>query len=254
MAVDEALLRSCAEGGSPPVVRFYGWAPWALSIGAHQDARRAADGEWLRRNGIDLVRRPTGGRAVLHARELTYCVAAPSERGPGGITEVYRLVAEALLAGLESLGVGATLTRGRPSRKAGEALRPCFTSPARYEILWRGRKLVGSAQRQVDGAFLQHGSIPFEPDEERVRLATGNRDLPGGWMAGLEEGTGRAVSMEEAALALQEGFRTVFGPCCEEGGLTAAEAREAERLRNSKYATREWTLERRVPAPGGPAP
>lgn len=250
MAVDETLLASCAAGESPPTLRCYGWAPPALSLGAHQEVEAAADRTWLREHGVDLVRRPTGGRAVLHAEELTYAVAAPHGPEDGGVSVIYARIAQGLLEGLRILGLEAELVRGRPSREEQrrEALHPCFHSPARYELVWKGRKLVGSAQRQVEGAYLQHGSIPLVADEESVRLATGNAGLPGGWMAGLEEAVGRRPSFEETAEALGRGFELVFGGPGEPSELSTAETRAADRLARDKYATDDWTLHRgRVP-------
>jgi lipoate-protein ligase A len=249
MAVDEALLLSCAGRDSSPLLRVYAWEPPALSLGAHQRAEAAADRAWLAEMGYELVRRPTGGRAVLHADEVTYAFCAPTVGtfGEKGITEVYRMLAGALQRGLARLGVESELVRGRPS-PGGEEERdsptPCFTTPARYELLWRGRKLVGSAQRRVEGAVLQHGSIPLRPWEEGVAMATGGRTLPGGWMAGLEEATGRSLDYEEIYLALREGFAESFGVALEEEGMTAFETERAMRLREGKYATELWTLER----------
>jgi lipoate-protein ligase A len=200
--------------------------------------------------GYDLVRRPTGGRAVLHADEITYAFCAPTVGAfrEKGITEVYRMLAHALQRGLSGLGVDAELVRGRPSAGGGEEERdsptPCFTTPARHELLWRGRKLVGSAQRRVEGAVLQHGSIPLRPWEEGVAMATGRPTLAGGWIAGLEEAAGRSLDYEEVYLALREGFAESFGATLEEEGMTALETERAMRLSEGKYATELWTLER----------
>jgi lipoate-protein ligase A len=255
MAVDEALLRSCANGVSGPLLRLYGWAPPALSLGAHQKVVEAADPEWLRERGYDLVRRPTGGRAVLHAGEVTYAVAAPLEgeaAGPfagQGIQEVYRLVAGGLHAGLRRLGIEAELVRGsaRRDREAERRPDPCFTTPSRYELIWRGRKIAGSAQRRLPAAFLQHGSLPIDADEEEVTRATGRRELPEGWMVGLAEAAGRSVEPDEVARALREGFEEAFETDLEEEGLTAEESREAIRLREGKYGTDAWNLRREDP-------
>jgi len=263
MAVDEALQRSCAEGRSGPLLRLYAWAPPALSLGAHQRAEEAADLDWLRERGYALVRRPTGGRAVLHADELTYAVASPlagEAAGPfegRGILEVYRFVAEALVFGLRRIGVEAELVRGA-ARAAHEEPRyePCFVSPSRYELVWRGRKLAGSAQHRAQRAFLQHGSLPIRADEEEVARATRCAGIARGWMAGIEEAAGRRVEWEEVAEAMRGGFEKAFGVALEEEGLTAEETRVAFELRERKYATEAWTLRREEPAraPGGTSP
>jgi lipoate-protein ligase A len=263
MAVDEALLRSCSEGASGPVLRLYGWAPPSLSLGAHQPVETAADREWLRERGYDLVRRPTGGRAVLHADEVTYAVAAPLTGGPAGpfegqgIQEVYRRIAEGLHAGFLRLGIEAELVRGaaRRDREAERRPDPCFTSPSRYELLWDGRKIAGSAQRRLPGAFLQHGSLPLRADEEGAMAATGRTGLPPGWMAGLEEAAGRVLEPDEIAGALRAGFEEAFGTALEEQGLSVEESRLAMELREGKYATDAWNLRREDPlrAPAGGA-
>ena len=150
-----------------PALRLYRWRPWAVSLGYHQREDHLI-AERLRADGIDIVRRPTGGRAILHAEELTYSVVM-SVAGQG-VLHVYNAISRALVRGLRHLDVEVSLQRSQPNFP--EAYRhassiPCFASSARYEIEWRGRKLVGSAQRRylADGkeVVLQHGSILCGP-------------------------------------------------------------------------------------------
>lgn len=176
MAVDEALLEGCARGDSPPTLRFYTWDPPAVSLGYAQDPEAEIDPDACRRLGVAWVRRPSGGRAVLHGRDLTYSVAAPAAVLPGGVLDVYRRLAAGLAAGLRDLGVPAEpVARAAPAegpRRRGVRRRgdpsPCFVSPSWWEIAAGGRKLVGSAQARRRGAVLQHGSIPLEDDSERL--------------------------------------------------------------------------------------
>lgn len=164
MARDHALADALAPGHA--VLRLYTWAHPTVSLGRNEPGRDRWDLDRLEGEGVEVVRRPTGGRAVLHHRELTYSVVAPAE-GPGSMRALYRAVNEAIVVGLGRLGVPATLAprRGRPSSPAAG---PCFHEPAEGEIVVNGRKLVGSAQVRMGHTLLQHGSILVEADQERL--------------------------------------------------------------------------------------
>ena len=161
MQFDETLVRRLLDGSGVPTVRVYRWKPWAISIGHHQNISDI-DAPLCRKEGIDVVRRPTGGRAILHAEELTYSVVMPADRK--GIHQVYNEISNALVEGLKGFGVDVSLQRSQPDfarmYKSPSSI-PCFSSSARYEIEWNGRKLVGSAQRRYSGesgdVVLQHG-------------------------------------------------------------------------------------------------
>lgn len=173
MAVDAGLLADVEAGRSGPVFRLYTWAPPAVSVGHHQVAGRELDLEAAAARGIDVVRRPTGGRALLHADELTYAVAARVDdplfggslaESHAGISAVFRqallnLGIPAELAGREA---GAGAERERPTRSLDVAT-PCFAAPTRSELVVAGRKILGSAQRRGRTAFLQHGSLMLGP-------------------------------------------------------------------------------------------
>lgn len=163
MERDESLALALLAGTGAPTLRLYRWSPPAVSVGFHQDLARF-DAERCTAEGIDLVRRPTGGRAILHAEELTYCVAM--ETGGRGVMAVYDAISRALVRGLRLFGAETELVRSQPPFPAlyrDDASIPCFSSSARHEITWRGRKLVGSAQRRYTtgerDVVLQHGSI-----------------------------------------------------------------------------------------------
>ncbi len=167
MAVDEVLLDEVAQARSAPVVRLYRWQPAAVSLGYAQRGEGQVSFEACRRHGIDVVRRLTGGRAVLHQREITYAVIAREDTPPfsSSILDNYRLIADALLAAYRSLEVQCTLEpRRRRTEYVREASNVCFAAPSSYEIVRSGRKLTGSAQKRQGGAFLQHGSLPLEMD------------------------------------------------------------------------------------------
>jgi lipoate-protein ligase A len=215
MGVDEALLASAVEGIA--TLRFYGWeGPW-LSLGYSQrlDPQRIATCADL---GVGIVRRVTGGGAVLHGGDLTYSVAAPEAVLPPGLRGSYRVVADALIAGLRSLGVEAERSVA-PSRRTASRSFDCFASSAEDEIRAEGRKLAGSAQRRMHGAVLQHGSIRLAPDPPGFapRVGTSLAEL------------GIAALGEEVQEALTAAFRSVLGTSLEESVLSASERRSALR-------------------------
>jgi len=216
MAEDERLLDEAARGAVLPVLRFYGWAPPAVSLGRFQDEARAVHAGACRERGIDIVRRITGGRAVLHDRELTYSVIAPagSRLFPNDVLGTYRMIAGGLLAGLRDLGLDAGMA-ARPEKRGaapkGEGRdAACFASPSWYEIVVRGRKIVGSAQRRVPGAFLQHGSILIDYDPALEAAV-----IPGGGAAqsvtSIRQELGRDVPLESVKKAVLGGFRSALG-------------------------------------------
>jgi lipoate-protein ligase A len=163
MAIDEALLEETAAGRSLPTLRLYAWEPPTLSLGFAQPAADV-DRDALRRLGWGLVRRPTGGRAILHTDELTYSITAP-ETDPlmqGGVLESYRRLSLGLLAGLRLLGVEVQADEGARGRAVRNPV--CFEIPSQYEISAGGKKLIGSAQARRLGGVLQHGAFPLGGD------------------------------------------------------------------------------------------
>lgn len=176
MAIDAALLDEVRASDSPKtIVRFYQWRRPTISLGSNQKIENAVDREYCAEHGIDIVHRPTGGRAVLHDDELTYAVISNDDACFGGtIYANYKRVSEALCDAFQRVGVPAVLapeTRKAPTTRNG-ADPPCFLSPSRYELTVEGRKIVGSAQRRVKNSFLQHGSMPITCDRETLAYAT----------------------------------------------------------------------------------
>jgi lipoyl(octanoyl) transferase len=244
MAIDEAILDAVAAGRAPPTLRFYAWDPPCLSLGRAQKVDDV-DLDGLEATGFDLVRRPTGGKAILHIDELTYSVAAPETepRVAGGIVESYRRLSAGLVRGLEKLGLTDIVAdqRARNRHLRGPV---CFEVPSDYEITIEGKKLVGSAQMRARGAVLQHGALPLYgdiaricpllaacPDPVRVRARATT----------VAAALGRRVAWEEAATALAEGFAEALNLSLKPGPLTEKEHAQAERLRGEKYAARTWT-------------
>jgi lipoate-protein ligase A len=203
MALDEALMRRARRTGET-VLRVYGWSTPTLSLGRNQKARGHYDDGALARAGIEVVRRPTGGRALLHDREVTYSVTAPAPVSPVG--ESYDRINLLLVHALRSLGV--RVAPARPTqRESAPSLTPCFAEPAARELVVAGRKLVASAQWRDGGALLQHGSILLH-DDQRAIPALMRAPLPAPPPAAtLRDLLGRAPSLEEVAEALFAGVR-----------------------------------------------
>lgn len=171
MALDSWLMDSAAKGELDFALRVYAWSRACISFGRLQDPAREIDLEGARRTGVDLVRRPTGGRAVWHEHEVTYCIAAAAGHPlvSGGVEASVGRIGSALVGALVSLGVAAEMGRGSPGfRSRGPGGNPCFSSHGRSEVLVEGRKLVGSAQARRSGAFLEHGSIVLVNDQPRL--------------------------------------------------------------------------------------
>jgi len=263
MAIDEAMLTLHGEGKTPPTLRFYTWDPPTLSIGYFQKAEEEVDLDALRRRGIGFVRRPTGGRAVLHDRELTYSMVV-SESYPGlprRVTEAYRMLSEGLLEGFRQLGLRAEMadlsSDSEKAKYASAASAACFDSPSWYELVVEGRKAAGSAQMRQKGAVLQHGSIlidldadllfallrfPNERVKKRLRASFDDRAVA---INELRERSGLPrIGIAEAEEAFFRGMQEGMGIRLEEGELTPDELRLAEQLAREKYATDEWNLRR----------
>jgi lipoate-protein ligase A len=239
MAVDAVLLDRARQTGEC-VLRVYTWARPTLSLGRNQAARGVYDPERARELGVEVVRRPTGGRAVLHWREVTYSVAAPVDPAEP-LRESYARINRLLLDGLRRLGVDAALAR--PGVRAPlPGVAPCFETPTEGELVVESRKLVGSAQYREPGALLQHGSILLDDDQPLLaRLAL--RPLPViPAPATLHEALGRVPPVAEVADALFAAVRATEDPDAlpfdATPSLDAAVRRAADRFRDDGWTWR----------------
>jgi lipoate-protein ligase A len=269
MALDEVLLDSVIAGG-PPIIRFYTWHPATLSLGVNQAVGEVNRAECAHRD-IDLVRRLTGGRAVLHQHELTYSVIARDNdpRVSGGVIESYRKISAALVSGLALLGIDVSLAA--PNRTLLRAISSarrsadtplsaaetatangaiCFDVSSAYELEAAGRKLVGSAQARRSGAILQHGSILLDIDwdawvavfsyatevgKERARLKLPAR------MTSLRHELAHPVTPLQVQAALTKGFEQTMNILLSPSSLSAQEQSETQRLAADKYGADTWT-------------
>lgn len=258
MAVDQYFLESASLDPFGGVLRFYGWDRPTLSFGYLQRVKRTVDRRFCDRHGIGVVRRPTGGRAVLHHQEVTYSVVTSTDGFPGGssITESYRVISEGLCRGLHKAGIAAEVSRpALPERPApGEAEEgprsssPCFSSISRYELTFGGRKLLGSSQRRSGDRFLQHGSLPVVPHWDLLLGATGQTGAADsgdrmytslGEAVGMdEEGIGTLVPFLAEGMALRLGVELVKQP------LSGAESEGVVRLERERFGAAHWNFGR----------
>ncbi len=273
MACDEALFLSVASGASMPVLRLYRWEPAAISIGYHGDARQV-DRDHCQAMGWEFVRRPTGGGAVFHDRELTYAVVAPVRGLGSDVLSVYRRVSAGLVAALRRLGLEAEL---QPPHHRAATMLPeagetgpdgesqwagvCFDTPSAYELMVGGRKVVGSAQVRRGGYFLQHGAILLEANPQRhlwgfhIPDPDVRRQAEAAFAshaAGLADILGRPLPAEELADAVVAGMAEALDLRFVPSAITEEEANRVDWLLAHKYLTRAWN-EHGVDSEGVPA-
>ncbi|WP_456279607.1 octanoyltransferase LipM [Bacillus sp. K7] len=259
MALDEALLYWHSEKKIPPVIRFYGWNPATLSVGYFQNIKKEINFEAVHKYNLGFVRRPTGGRGVLHDQELTYSVIVSEEHPemPATVTEAYRVISEGILQGFRNLGLDAYFAIPRTEKEKESLKNPrssvCFDAPSWYELVVEGRKVAGSAQTRQKGVILQHGSILLDLDEdklfdlflypsERVRERM-QRNFKNKAVA-INELTEKRVTMDEARKAFKEGFETGLNIHLEPYELSQGELDFVQHLAETKYASDEWNYKR----------
>lgn len=256
MALDEALLDLHSRGEIGPVLRFYEWQPATLSIGYFQRVEKDIDMEKVKELGLGFVRRPTGGRGVLHEHELTYSVIV-SEDYPGmpeTVTEAYRVISGGLLEGFRNLGFHAEFSV--PNEDVKDQLKNpksgvCFDAPSWYELVVEGKKIAGSAQTRQKGVILQHGAILMSLDvdkltsifmyssdalRERVK-----RTLPEKAIA-IDRLTDREISIEECKEAFSKGFEQSLDIKLEPLVLTDQQLKLVRRIEQEKYADDNWNF------------
>lgn len=259
MSIDEAILISAGRKEFLPTMRLYAWQPPCLSLGYAQPVKNVNLSS-LTTYGWDLVRRPTGGRAILHIDELTYAVIAPNNepRLTGGVLESYQHLSEAILLALMVLGIEAQSKAKplpAPTQPTGfgdkvDQNPVCFEMPSNYEITVNGKKLVGSAQARKNDGILQHGSLPLYGDLSRISWALAFKDEQARANAAtrlldrattVESVLNQKVSWEEASQAFIEGFKRELNIIFEQSDLSPTELALAEELRHTKYAAPTWT-------------
>lgn len=259
MALDESLLDWHSAGKIPPTIRFYGWNPATLSIGYFQNVHKEINMEAVRKHGLGFVRRPTGGRGVLHEHELTYSVIVSEDHPqmPASVTESYRVISEGLLKGFQNLGLDAYFSIPRSDDEKAALNNPrsavCFDAPSWYELVVEGKKVAGSAQTRQKGVILQHGSILLDLDEdklfslfyypnervkERMQRAFKNKAVA------INAIANRHVQIDEAKEAFKKGFEKGLGIKLESYSLSDTEEGYVQKLAKERYESGDWNYKR----------
>ena len=250
MALDEAILEHIGRGESIPTLRLYAWEPACLSLG-HAQPYSDVDMNRLQARGWEVVRRITGGRAILHTDELTYSVIAPNDEPviAGTVLQAYNRLAQALLLAVENLELPVEMQEGQANDSASS--NPvCFEVPSTYEITVDGKKLIGSAQARKKEGVLQHGSLPLSGNLARICEALVFESEPAraeasrrllARAATVESALGRAPSWETAARAFIHAFEAQLGLNVKRGQLSGSESKRTDELVKEKYDHPSWT-------------
>jgi len=259
MALDEALLDWHSQGLIPPTIRFYGWNPATLSIGYFQKVDKEIDLDMVKKHNLGFVRRPTGGRGVLHDKELTYSVIVSEEHPdmPKTVTEAYRVISKGILYGFQSLGLDAYFAIPETEAERQGLKNPrsavCFDAPSWYELVVEGRKVAGSAQTRQKGVILQHGSILLDIDEdmlfslfkypservkERMKNNFKNKAVA---INALRE---TPVTVDLAKKAFKKGFEEALHINLERYELSQEELDYVTQISVTRYANKEWNFRR----------
>ena len=254
MAVDVAISEAVAARQQLPTLRLYGWKPFCLSLGYGQRLRDADRGA-LQARGWDLLRRPTGGKAILHGDELTYSLCLPIDHrlARGDVISSYRRLSVGLLRALLRLGLPASAAPKDTGSSQGEVGPICFEMPSPYEITVAGRKLIGSAQMRRKGVLLQHGTLPLRGDVARIcdvlafdsdaardqaRQSLRQRATT------LAHALGRELDWSEVALALADSCAAAYDLEALPGALSESEAQRAAELTATRFGNPAWTDKR----------
>lgn len=244
MAVDDFLFHSLGEEPQT-FLRFYTWKRPTASLGYSQNVHRVLDVGYCKRNGIDVVRRITGGKMVLHYREVTYSInSSDSVLFTDKLTDSYKLISEAMMKGLENMGLDPILAAEPPASYTRGNL-PCFSYPARNEVEVKGKKIIGSAQKRVGSNFIQHGSIPLQDDGELLKkisfLGENEGDVR---MIALSHALGKDVSFEWAVEHLIAGISDYFNVELLPKILSEDEKQAVTRIQKERYSNSSWTYDR----------
>lgn len=259
MALDEALLDWHSEGKIPPVIRFYGWKPATLSIGYFQKVEKEIDLDAVKAHGLGFVRRPTGGRGVLHEHELTYSVIVSEDHPemPKTVTEAYRVISEGILKGFHQLGLEAYFAVPKTDEERSALKNPrsavCFDAPSWYELVVEGRKVAGSAQTRQKGVILQHGSILLDLDEDKLfslfkypneRVKERMKSAFKSKAVAINDISPRRITLDEAKEAFYKGFAEGLNIELESYELTDEELAYVNQIAKDRYENDEWNFKR----------
>jgi len=247
MAVDEFLFRQ-AQKNRGTYLRFYTWLRPTASLGCSQEVFRVVNLEECQKRGVDVVRRMTGGKMVLHHLEVTYSLSSSqTDLFTPTLEGSYRLISEALIKGLEIMGLKAALASTTAAAYARSNL-PCFAYPARNEVEIGGKKIIGSAQKRAGSTFIQHGSIPLIKEIELLSaISFGLALLRPEGLTSLSDELGKKISFEEAADYLRQGFEEYFQINLVPFQPSPSEVERIRTIEITKYASPTWTLQKIEP-------
>lgn len=254
MAMDEALLNFVSRGEIDPVIRFYTWNPATLSIGYFQRLQKEIDIDKVKENGYGLVRRQTGGRGVLHDKELTYSVIVPESHPnmPSTVTEAYKIISQGLLEGFKNLGFETYFAIPRSKEERDKLKQPrssvCFDAPSWYELVVEGRKIAGSAQTRQKGVILQHGSILQDIDIDDLfdmfkfkneRLKAKMKENFVQKAVAINDISNQHITLNEMENAFEAGFKKGLNIDFKPLELTEKQLEEVQELED-KYRSEAW--------------
>lgn len=252
MAVDEGILESFDSAFSLPTIRFFYWDPPCLSLGVSQPSANLNIKE-IENNKWGLVRRPTGGRAILHTDELTYSIIAPftEERVKGSILESYQSIAAVLVDALQSLGVNACADKTYPESHTANQKPVCFETPSNYEITVDGKKILGSAQMRRGNMLLQHGSLPLRGDLTRINSCftwetPDKKSLADQKLSSrattLSEILGSEIPVRKIEDQLISSFESIWNLTLQKDSLSNVEMNQIKKLEEGKYLSSNWNF------------
>jgi lipoate-protein ligase A len=256
MAIDEAIFIGCQKKKSPPTIRIYGWKPPAVSLGYFQKAENAVDLGACKRRGVDVVRRLSGGRAVLHHRELTYSIICREGTPPLGSSVLgsYKTISECLIITLRGLGLDVQWVASREKHSATQEkdkTSSCFSSPSWYEITVEGKKICGSAQKRGDGVLLQHGSLLIEYDPELLAEVLVSRKKEEEFLTEIRTSTtainrhlSKKIDFNTLKKLVLKSFEEQLQITLNTGQLSEYEFKRKDYLLKQKYSTDSWNLHR----------
>ncbi|MCG1421336.1 lipoate--protein ligase family protein [Staphylococcus epidermidis] len=254
MAMDEALLNFVSRGEIDPVIRFYTWNPATLSIGYFQRLQKEIDIDKVKEKGYGLVRRQTGGRGVLHDKELTYSVIVPESHPnmPSTVTEAYKIISQGLLEGFKNLGFETYFAIPRSKEERDKLKQPrssvCFDAPSWYELVVEGRKIAGSAQTRQKGVILQHGSILQDIDIDDLfdmfkfkneRLKAKMKENFVQKAVAINDISNQHITLNEMENAFEAGFKKGLNIDFKPLELTEKQLEEVQELED-KYRSEAW--------------
>ena len=246
MAVDEAILTGALEGKSPPTIRFFQWQKPSITFGYMVNVDKELNVDLCRKRDVPFIRRITGGGVVFHGCDITYSIVFPKSLAPETSSPLssYQLINRIFVRALEKIGIQASLLED----KVEHSRDVCFVEPTEYDVLYKGKKLIGNAQRRRKEWVLNHGSMLFDTGYRRMANLIANLDNPVETFSknsiSLQEIL-RGLTREKVISAIIHQFENDLGIKLTQSDLINDESSLASKLNDKKYSTEEWNMERK---------